>query len=429
MESQIDFKLPLLVSKHSNRQNYVFDLIFKQLLGINYYYVDSSFTEKVLSYGVKGRDFYQAPHSLLYEEEVKEQHLEFVEYQGNEFPFKVDGKKSIFSFDLFSVCFYCVSRYEEYTTNDLDIHGRFKPESSWVYSKNLLKTPVVNYLAEELKISLEAYFGVNIKPQKKYSVIPTVDVDNAYAYYNSFGSAYGSMLKSLLQLKFREFKVKKEARKDHRKDPFNTHKKIIDLTEGLESKIFILMVSGGMDSTNNTYSEAQNKLIEMYENSHFEIGLHPSYKSLIEPSLKEEFNNLSQEVSQVNNARYHYIKNLLPISYYALIDAGIKADYSMGYATETGFRAGICSSFLWYDVLNDAVSPLTVYPFYFMDATYIFNLKQTPDESLVDAKKLTAEVKKYRGINSFIFHNESLSGYGVYKGWEDFMEKTLDSVK
>lgn len=427
--SNKNFSLPILVSQESNRQNYIFDLIFNQLLGINYHYVDSSFSGKVLSYGMKNQAFYQESHDFMHDSGIKKLDLEYANYKDKEFPFRINETNSLFEFDLFAVCFYCVSRYEEYLNTDLDEHGRFKPQNSWLYKKDLLKIPVVNFLAHELKEKINSHFSVSLPDTKQYEIKPSIDIDNAYAFYNRLNGIWRSQLKSLLKFDFDSFKLKSRAKNDKTQDPFNTHDKIISFLSTFHPKVFFLIKSGGKDSTNDVGNKEQYDLIKQYENAGFIIGLHPSYEVVSETSFKQEFTQLKSFFPKLNSSRYHFIKNVLPHSYSYLTKMGIEHEHSMGYATQTGFRAAICHSFYWYDLLNEESTKLLIHPFYFMDATYVFNLNLTPRASIQDVEQITSEVKKYNGHNSFVFHNESLSDVGVYEGWGEFLENVLEVVK
>ena len=61
-------------------------------------------------------------------------------------------------------------------------------------------------------------------------------------------------------------------------------------------------------------------------------------------------------------SRFHFLRINLPGSYRNLSATGILEDYSMGFHDEPGFRAGIASPFLFYDVTDDTVTNVRVYP-------------------------------------------------------------------
>ena len=52
----------------------------------------------------------------------------------------------------------------------------------------------------------------------------------------------------------------------------------------------------------------------------------------------------------------------------------MQADYSLGYASLSGFRASICTPFKFYDLAKEQATRLVIYPFQIMDATYKYYL-------------------------------------------------------
>lgn len=424
--------MPVLVTERTARQTYIFDLVFEQLIGISYHIVVQPPIEKHLSYGADPNNFYIAKRGILYQTDIRKQSLQYVFFESFEVPFKTKDKKSIFEFDPFALIFYTITRYEEYLPCKRDAHGRFRAKDSWQFKKGCLTIPIVNFIAQAIKVRIEDHWGIKINGvAREYVVQPTVDIDNAYAFFNRKAGMTKSLLKSALTLKIQNLKLKSESVKEVSKDPYNTHQQIIELVSGYEqSRVFVLMKSGGFNSTNHVLAKVQEDLIKQYHQQ-TKVGIHPAYDSFRSADeLKREIESLKPLLGgEVRHARFHFIQSVLPMAYNHLIEAGITHDYSMGYATHSGFRAGICVPFLWFDLVNDGLTELLVHPFCFMDASYVFHQKTNPEEALLDIELLTYQVKKYKGVMSFVFHNESLSGYEVYEGWQDFVPKSLEVVK
>ena len=91
----------------------------------------------------------------------------------------------------------------------------------------------------------------------------------------------------------------------------------------------------------------------------------------------------------------------------------------MGYAEQTGFRAGTARCFKWFDLLKNEATNLNIHPFAYMDGTLLEYLKLTPSEAKIRIGELYHEVQKYGGAFSFLWHNETISGY---QHWESYKE-------
>ena len=158
-----------------------------------------------------------------------------------------------------------------------------------------------------------------------------------------------------------------------------------------------------------------------------EVGIHPSYasNSNIE-TLTKEIKRL-QEITHRNTSksRQHFLKLNLPNTYRNLIDNDIKADYTMGYAEQAGFRASICSPFYFYDLDVETETKLLILPFTTMEATYQYYKKSTPEEASAHISKLMDIVKSVNGTFISVWHNESLCEEGIWKGWKIVYEKML----
>jgi hypothetical protein len=107
---------------------------------------------------------------------------------------------------------------------------------------------------------------------------------------------------------------------------------------------------------------------------------------------------------------------------------GIKEDYSMGYASCSGFRAGTCTSFLFYDLVSDCETNLVIHPFLVMDVTLKQYLGLNPGEALDRIYRLVEIVKAVNGTFTSLWHNESLSEHGVWKGWRSVFEGMVKKV-
>jgi len=127
--------------------------------------------------------------------------------------------------------------------------------------------------------------------------------------------------------------------------------------------------------------------------------------------------------SKINKSRQHFLLLGIPDTYRMLSEAGINEDYTMGYASQTGFRAGICTPYYFYDLKNEAPTNLKIVPFMVMDTTLQNYLGFSAAEAHGEIEKLMQEVKKVGGLFVSIWHNETLDEKGIRKGYRAVFEK------
>ena len=127
-------------------------------------------------------------------------------------------------------------------------------------------------------------------------------------------------------------------------------------------------------------------------------------------------------------SRQHFLKIQLPKTYRNLIEADIQDDYSMAYASHSGFRASTCTPFRFYDLDLELETDLRVHSFPLMEATYKYYKHQTPDQALELMKPVVDKVKAVNGILYTTWHNDSLSEHGEWKGWRKLYEQLLKYI-
>lgn len=158
-----------------------------------------------------------------------------------------------------------------------------------------------------------------------------------------------------------------------------------------------------------------------------DVGIHPSFASNSKPKkIPLEINRLSSVLNrEVTKSRQHFLKLSFPTTYRHLIEADITEDYSMGYASETGFRAGICEPYDFYDLDMESITHLKVFPFAFMEGT----LRDYHNISSLDAmqyiRPLIEETKAVNGMFISLWHNESLSNEKRWIGWQQVYEDMI----
>jgi len=427
----------ILIYSHklTNRLQYIFKVIFKDVLLSEVSFTTdkeefnlSSLPKLNYSYNKLNDELFFQCSSILFETGLKEQNINVFEYDNTPCFFNV-GKDSIWSFDPFAASFYLVSRFEEYLPHIKDEHNRFIATESLAYQKNFLHIPLVNIWANKIASILETSNPTFKFPQLKYKQISTIDIDNAYAYKNKgLIRTIGSLGISLF--KTGSLKKKIDVLLNKTQDPYDTFNYQFQIHKKYNVKpiYFFLLADYGLNDKNiSVKNKAFQSLIKSIAD-YYEVGIHPSYASNTESKkLPIEINRL-QEITHKNitKSRQHFLKLILPDTYRGLIDNDIKNDYSMGYASKTGFRASICSAYHFYDLDTEVETDLLIHPFCVMEGTYQYYEKVNAEKALDGIMKIILSVKKVNGTFISVWHNESLSNEEKWEGWRDVYEKMLE---
>lgn len=429
--------LLIYTSKKTTRLNYIFRLVFNELLGVEFSFtVDKNefkeYKGPKLNYSeqVFDDELYIASRKLLFEKGIIEQDFKFVDFEGINVFFHTFKKKSALPFDPFAASFYLLSRYEEYLPYMKDIYGRFDAPESIAFQQGFLHKPVVNIWAQKIKQIIKNKFPEFETNEPNYKFIPTIDIDSAYAYrLKGFIRILGGYFKSLGKFNIPEIIERTKVLMGSIPDPFDTFDYQLELQKKyeLDPIYFMLFADYGLNDKNiPTYNRTFQALIKML-GDYADVGIHPSFTSnSVSGKLQKEIRNLSQILNkEITKSRQHFLKLHLPETYRNLISMDITDDYTMGYASQVGFRAGICSPFLFYDLEMDIITSLRIHPFAVMEGTFKDYMKIEASDVMSHVKPLIDEIKAVNGTFISLWHNESLSNQGRWVGWKDAYEEMI----
>ncbi len=429
----------LLIYTHkiTHRNKYIFNLIFKDILGIDFALTNDA--DEFKKHGSAKLSYTNNPledelffisRNLLFETGINEQNISVFEFNSNKV-FYATGKASGLPFDVFAASFYLVSRYEEYLPHIRDEHDRFEAKDSLAFLNNFLSKPVVNIWAGWVKDLLLKKYPDLFFPQKKYEFISTIDIDNAYAYREKgFTRSIGGYLKSLSTFDFKEIKERNRVLMGLEKDPYDTYDFQLAILKkyNFKSIYFFLLGDYGVNDKNLPIeSKRFQSLIKML-GDYAEIGIHPSYGSnKSKAQLKKEVNRLAKVLHrEVTKSRQHFLKLTLPETYRNLIDIDITDDYTMGFASQVGFRASICTPFNFYDLDMEMETKLKIHPFAIMEGTLKYYMKVHPEDAMLKIKPLIDEVKAVNGVFMSLWHNDTINNQKLWLGWRAVYEEMVE---
>lgn len=431
----------LLVYSHktSNRLKFTLNLILKDILGIGYTltnnkeeFVASTMPKMSYTYGAIANELFFESRSLLYETGITDQNITVFEWNENKIFFAV-GKNSTLPFDPFAASFYLASRYEEYLPHIRDEYDRFDAKYSLAFQNSFLQKPVINYWAKWIKEKLrEKYPELEFSPQK-YSFISTIDIDNAYAYKEKgFMRNLGGYLKAISNFRFHEIAERTKVLLGLMQDPYDTY----DYQLAIQKKYkfnaiyFFLLGDYGVNDKNLPVENLNFQILIKKLSDYAQVGIHPSFGSnSSKAQLKKEIARLSKILHRdITQSRQHFLKLSLPETYRNLIDLDIAEDYTMGFASQIGFRASICTPFYFYDLDNELETKLKIFPFAFMEGTLKYYMKIDAEQALDHILPLIKEVKALGGTFVSLWHNETLTDENLWKGWRNVYEKMIEEA-
>jgi hypothetical protein len=415
------------------RLRFVADLILNEILGLSWEIV----TDKrklgkspVINYSDEklAGSFTISPVALLFEAGVRPQEIIMSDWKNLPVFFQ-SSKDADLPFDIFAASFYLVARYEEYLEFQPDEYGRFRSSGSLAKKNGFLNIPVVDLWARELARSLVKKFPTLTFKRSEYKAVLTFDIDEPFAYLgkNVIGNI-GGFIHDLTT------KSKNAGRRlgcltKGEKDPYE----VFDYMTGscdqnaAETKFFFPVGDHSEYDKNPSWKndEYRNLINRIAEK--FSTGLHPSFKASTNFSLfvKELQRLKTIQKRDCNWSRFHFLKIAMPVSYRNISNAGIREDYSMGYPDEPGFRAGLARSFRFFDVAEDKITDLRIFPFQVMDITLTGYKKMKADAAKDVISNLIQQTKKAGGRFISIWHNTSLLDTPECREWREVFEFTL----
>lgn len=346
------------------------------------------------------------------------------------------------SSDIIATAFYFLSLFEEFVTDQRDQFDRFEAKNSFMQKSNSLYRPIVSEIAGVIKAALEK-IGVVISKGGRYfdrrsAVCLTHDID--YISKWSPGIAYREFIKfflfnqsrALLDERIHRLKYfMKSVSKKH--DPYKVSlRQMLDWEKKHKFHATYFFKTGGNDKRDvsyNVYDSFIQKIFLQLKELDFEIGLHPSFNTYVNPKMwSEELQGLSLACQRsILTSRQHYLRLRYPQTYRIIEANNQQYDSSLGFAEVEGFRNGTCHPFLPYDLEQDRVLRFWEIPLHVMDGTLAAyqGLDATASFELIE--RLNIIVDQHEGMFTLLIHNTCCDMYEM-PGWSDIFESYLHGL-
>lgn len=430
--------LPIIVytAYQSPRLQYVLDYILHERLGLTYRLVHETQALAGLpfyiSYGESVAGGISLPDSgLLREKDIRQQNIHTGIWQNLPVFFYKEDTDYTLPFDLFSAVFFLISRYEEYDNWIPDQHGRYPATESILFRNGWLERPLVDeWLTAFTRLLCLAQVPVSAG---QFAFIPTYDIDIAYSHrYKGIIRSSAALIREGLQGKWLAAQDRIETLTGRKADPYDSFSRIekMHTQYSLTPHYFILVSlhTTAFDKNNHPLHPAMRQLVRQLDREGI-TGMHPSYFSANPAVFKAEKDMLEAITGHpVQHSRQHYIRMKLPDTMRQLISHAIMQDYSMGYGTHLGFRAGTGMPFRWYDLAAETVSPLTIHPFCFMDTTARFEARLDPEAAYTRMLAMRQVLQQNHSRMITVFHNFSLGTDAGWKGWPEMYARFLHTT-
>ncbi|MFT5338191.1 MAG: hypothetical protein ACJAY8_000686 [Sphingobacteriales bacterium] len=313
--------------------------------------------------------------------------------------------------DVISAVFWFISRMEEQLLSTTrDAHGRFVFQSSLLSKLGVSAKPWLEIWLIPL------YEKLGISPANKNSRSLGFDLDNAFVFkgkalYRRLGLAIKLGLKGDFRAFLAGFGIGK--------DPHDIYSFLKEQKpENQEWTFFIPVARRSEWDRNLDYSTRVYQELVRWLGGWAKIGVHLSYTShQVDGGFKVEVDRLSGVLNKpVTKNRFHFLKQTLPMTWRKLESAGIQEDYSLGFPDAMGFRAGVSWPFQPYDIGEERILNLMVYPFVIMDEGLRGYQNWTPEE-LGQLDVALPEYDSGASQHRWVLHPDLMGGVFQWTGY------------
>ncbi len=399
----------------TERLKYACDFIFKRVGSKNYMLTDNQelflSSDKIkINYDIvpRGGCINLFSHNILFENNLH------TNYTNTSF---LCNKESFFTYDIFSEVFFHLSRYEEWVNNKTDPHGRFEHTSA-ANTNHLI--PQVDLHVNEFYNYVKKFYP-NFVIEKKFQSILTFDLDNILAFKGKgFFRTAGALVKHLSKTEYSLIIKRVQALIGTTSDPFEfVYQDIQKQFSDLPIIFFILCRSNTPFDRAADITKKPTQHTIRHLSGFANIGLHPSYYSSEHPELISKEKILLENITgqSILASRQHYLRMDIKTTPKHLLRNNIYYDFTMGFASHTGFRAGTSYPFYYYDFDSETTTSLLFIPFCIMDGAYFNYQKKSTEEAAQEILTIKKNIQDIGGYFIPLFHEITLSSL-FFNNWK-----------
>lgn len=407
----------IFTQKITPRKSYIFKQILTNILGLKI-----KFTSKIeefiaskdlkFSYGRSrmGNEFFVQCSGLLNCQGVSELDIQVKDWDGVSCFFEVENTSDV-PFDIFAASFYMLSRYEEYLPYQKNEMGFFPAEESLAFKHDFLHQPVVDLWAYKLKDILQRHFPDLEFPKRKFRKKYILSVAELYKYKKKgLVRNTGGALIDLFQLRVKSLFERMRAQFIWVQDPYDVYKELLQFskTQKITWSFMFQLSDISRYNKNIGYNRQTYHAMIKSMGDYGKIGLLLGYEAIFDlKTLKkeklrwEQIANRELEMAMTNDYGIN-----LPDLYNNYDAVEIANDYSMCFSDKIGFRAGTCTSFRYYELKLERISPLKIHPAAFNSHSFV---PSSFFEVKTNLERLKAEIESVDGELIMIYKNTDFS--------------------
>lgn len=338
-------------------------------------------------------------------------------------PFKKNGDKIEFYFDIIFLSKFLLVSEEEYEIEKRDDRERFIAGLS--LRKEKVNIPFFDVNSFILMDALKEFDASIAKLKSKFEIFLTHDVDSVNSR-DKFVFLHNC--KSLLCN--RKEKLTNRIGDLISDIILNRHLQIenyMDIEKKRNAKSEFYFIAGVRHRLGKRYDLNSIKLqVEKLRNSNDHIiGMHTNYFSYKNRELMQnEINEIEEKCDiKVRSCRDHYLRFETPTTWEELSSCNILSDSTVGYSDINGFRAGICNSYVPFNYKTKELIDIIETPLVVMDGI-VMEKDLSFDDKWKEIKYILDYVIKYNGTASVLFHQRVIYN-DEYKA---MYEKIMDYV-
>ena len=341
-------------------------------------------------------------------------------------------KEKISDFTLEEIAvnaFLLLSGWQEIVINERDMHGRFPFKESLQAKFSFQFVPVVNVLFEEIchRINKEGYICSPKKFSKSGSnIIFSHDIDRIYS---GWYEATGNLLRKPGLARLSKWMRISYAKVFNNEDDYQKgFVRLLDLLKisDVKSVFFFLANKSADDADYNLTDTFIRKIFLELLNAGHLPGIHLGFDTFQSPDL------MKAQIAHVENAfeakiernRQHFLKFDMNSTPEYLLSAGIRYDYSLGFAESPGFRNSIATPFFPLNFKTNEAFHLVEIPLFFMDGTYSHYQKDERARMTNPLEVLSEYADSVNFNFSVLFHNSVFTDF-KYEGFTGLFEEMV----